>query len=110
MDPMVEADLIEEIVCALVDDTDSVEVKETENGTVVRFDIFVAQKDRGRVIGKAGATIAAIRWIVNGITARSGKKAVIEVVEPERQKRPGNGRKDDGRRRTKRFVPREIER
>ena len=45
------------------------------------YELRCHQSDVGKVIGKKGKTIAAMRTLLNAIAARDGKKAVLEVVE-----------------------------
>jgi predicted RNA-binding protein YlqC (UPF0109 family) len=74
-------DLVLLIAKALVDNPDQIEVKEIvgEKATVV--ELKVAEGDRGKIIGKEGRIIKAIRIIVNSASAKLDKRATVEVVE-----------------------------
>ena len=75
-------DLTKEIVLSLVKDKDSVNVKEfesdEENTTLI--EVMVAEDDLGRVIGKGGKTIEAIRTLVKASSyLNDNKKVKIDV-------------------------------
>jgi len=53
---------------------------DTTDGLCIR--IHCDKSDIGRVIGKRGRTIAAIRTLTSGIAYRLNKKVSVEVVEP----------------------------
>ena len=71
-------DLTKEIVVSLVQDKDSVNVKEFEsdedNTTLIQ--VMVAEDDFGRVIGKGGKTIEAIRTLVKASSYLNDNKRV----------------------------------
>ena len=75
-------ELTKEIVVSLVQDKDSVNVKEFEsdedNTTLIQ--VMVAEDDFGRVIGKGGKTIEAIRTLVKASSfLQKNKKVKINV-------------------------------
>jgi uncharacterized protein len=74
-------DLLEYIVKGLVDNPDDVEVYEIENGNIVTLELSVASDDMGRVIGRRGRVINAIRALVQVKATRLGKTADIELLE-----------------------------
>jgi hypothetical protein len=65
----------------LVNDPDSVEVKETQGDTASILELKVAKEDLGRVIGKQGRTAKSIRTILNAAASRTNRKVVLEIVE-----------------------------
>jgi uncharacterized protein len=65
----------------LVNDPDSVEVKETQGDTASVLELHVAKEDLGRVIGKQGRTAKSIRTILNAVASRNNRKVVLEIVE-----------------------------
>lgn len=71
-------DLIAYVARALVDDPDAVEVHQIEGGRTVVYELRVAESDRGRVIGKDGQTIQALRTLLKAAAA-SDEKPVLEI-------------------------------
>jgi predicted RNA-binding protein YlqC (UPF0109 family) len=74
-------DLVLLIAKALVDNTDQVEVKEIIGEKAIVLELKVADEDRGKIIGKEGRIIKAIRIIINSASAKLDKRATVEVVE-----------------------------
>jgi uncharacterized protein len=74
-------DSVEMIVRSLVDDAENVDVQERDhNGTTV-IEIRVAQEDMGKVIGKQGRTIRALRSLAHVVGQKQKKRFVLEIVE-----------------------------
>jgi predicted RNA-binding protein YlqC (UPF0109 family) len=64
----------------IVDDPDAVEVEEEEGDGVLRLLLTVAPDDRGKVIGRGGRTIRAIRDVLRAASTRSGVNVQVEIV------------------------------
>jgi hypothetical protein len=45
------------------------------------FEIRCDERDVGKVIGKSGKTVGALRTIFNSLASKEGRKAIIEVVD-----------------------------
>jgi predicted RNA-binding protein YlqC (UPF0109 family) len=78
---MMEKDLVEYIVKALVDDPGSVEVSVVEGEKSTILELRVASDDIGKVIGKHGRIAKAIRTVLQAATARSGKHTALEILD-----------------------------
>jgi predicted RNA-binding protein YlqC (UPF0109 family) len=74
-------ELVEFLCKSVVDHPDQVRVSEIEGETAVIVEIRVAPEDTGRVIGRQGRIIAAIRTLARAAATRQGKRVVVEVVE-----------------------------
>jgi predicted RNA-binding protein YlqC (UPF0109 family) len=74
-------DLIELIAKSLVDAPDDVKVSEMDGERTVVYELRVAQEDLGKVIGKEGRTARAMRTILTAASMKSGKRAVLEILE-----------------------------
>ncbi len=74
-------DFIDYICRALVDNPDEVSVVEVEGSRTVVYELRVAQGDLGKVIGKSGQTAKSIRTLLAAVSARQGKRAVLEILE-----------------------------
>ena len=75
------ADLIKYIVQAMVDNPEQVKIAEIAGHRSVVFELRVAKKDLGKVIGKKGRNITAIRTILNCASANAKKRSTLEVIE-----------------------------
>ena len=73
--------LIEDIAKSIVDKPDSVEVTEIDGEENTVIEIRVAKEDLGKVIGKEGKTVRALRTILAAASARIRRKAVLEIIE-----------------------------
>jgi uncharacterized protein len=75
-------DLLEYLARALVDERDDVSVEsfEEEDGTVV-LELSVAEDDMGKVIGKGGRTVNALRAVVRAGAVKRGQRVVVDVVD-----------------------------
>ena len=74
-------DFIEYIVKALVEHPDQVEVAEIPGTRTTVYELRVGQGDLGKVIGKNGQTAKSLRTILTAVSARQGKRAVLEILE-----------------------------
>lgn len=74
---------VEKIVKALVDDADAVEIAEKagESANTTVISVRVAENDMGKLIGREGRTIRAIRSILYAASQKHRKRFVLEVVE-----------------------------
>ena len=74
-------EFVETIVKALVDNPDLVTLKEIQGERTTVLELRVGPGDLGKVIGKAGQTAKAIRMLMLAISAKQGKRAVLEILE-----------------------------
>ncbi|WP_274361509.1 KH domain-containing protein [Paenibacillus thermotolerans] len=72
--------LVRTIVQGLVDHPDEVRVDVTEDEQSVLYELRVNPDDVGKVIGKGGRIIKAVRTVVTSASARSGKRISVEIV------------------------------
>ncbi len=75
-------DLLAYLARALVDDPDAVEVEgfEEDDGTIV-LELRVAPEDTGKVIGRGGRTIAALRTIVKASSVKESRRVLVDVID-----------------------------
>lgn len=74
-------ELVEFIVKRLVTQPDSVGVEAREEDGVSKILIRVAHEDVGRVIGKRGATINAIRLLAKAAAVKAGERVDVDIIE-----------------------------
>ena len=75
-------ELLQYLARSLVDDPEAVSVErfEEDDGTVV-FEVEVAEQDAGKVIGRGGRTVAALRTVMKACAARHGQRVLVDVVD-----------------------------
>lgn len=75
-------DLLEGMVKAIVDSPDDVEIDVTESENTTIYELRLGDGDLGKVIGKKGKNIGAIRTLISAATAKEGgKRSIIEIIE-----------------------------
>ena len=74
-------DLILKIVQMLVENPKAVEVKELKGKQTTVYEILVPKEDRGRVVGKKGQNILALKTLVNAIGRKSNLQLLLEIVD-----------------------------
>ncbi|MCI9495058.1 MAG: KH domain-containing protein [Adlercreutzia mucosicola] len=76
------AGLVDSIVRPLVEDADALDVAaaEAEDGSIV-VEVRVAEGDAGKVIGRQGRVIKAIRTLARAAASRSGKLVDVELID-----------------------------
>lgn len=74
-------ELIEFIARALVDKPDEVQVVEVSGEQTVVLELRVAKDDLGKVIGKQGRTVKAMRAILSAASSKVRKRADLEILE-----------------------------
>lgn len=76
------ANLIEALVVPLVDDPDAVEITstDTDEGALL-VEISVADEDAGKVIGRQGRVIKAIRTLCRAAGSRNGAAVEVEIID-----------------------------
>lgn len=72
---------LEHIVSQIVEDPKQVEIGEQEDNGMVNFTIKVAPSDMGKIIGKSGKVIRAIRNVIKISAIKQNKKINIALSE-----------------------------
>ena len=72
---------VEKIVNALVDDKEAVEVSEETSDRATVIKLRVGSGDMGRIIGREGRTIKAIRSLLFVAGQKHSKRFVLDIVE-----------------------------
>ncbi|MBW2066976.1 MAG: KH domain-containing protein [Deltaproteobacteria bacterium] len=74
-------DLIACIAKALVDDPDGVEVTEIHGTQSSVIELKVSRQDVGKIIGRHGHTVSAIRTILRAASVKVKRRCVLELLE-----------------------------
>jgi predicted RNA-binding protein YlqC (UPF0109 family) len=72
---------IEKIVKSLVDDSAAVDIREIERNGATLIEVRVSQQDVGKIIGKQGRTIRALRSLARIAGAKKNHRYLLEIVE-----------------------------
>lgn len=72
---------LELIIKGIVDNTDKVEISEEENQGVVNLTVKVDPEEMGKIIGKEGKVIRAIRNVLRIQAMKENKKIYITLAE-----------------------------
>lgn len=78
--PADTAALVDYLVKALVDDADAVSIKRTETASGELFEVSVAPDDVGKVIGRSGRIIKALRSLVRAAGSSDDRHVDVEVL------------------------------
>lgn len=73
--------LVDEIAKALVDSPEQVSVNEIVSQQSIVIELEVAKQDLGKIIGRKGQNIQAIRTILNAASGKSKKRIILELLE-----------------------------
>lgn len=71
--------LVKYLVDNLVEDKDAVKIEKSVDGDMNIIHVTVAENDIGRVVGKGGKIVGAIRTIVRSASKRTGQKYAVKV-------------------------------
>ncbi|MCA9954269.1 MAG: KH domain-containing protein [Ardenticatenaceae bacterium] len=74
-------DLVEYVVKSLVESPDEVSVEEIDDAAETVLELTVSGSDMGRIIGKSGRVINAIRTLAQVAAAKQGKRVSVELIE-----------------------------
>jgi len=75
------ADLVVYVARQLVDEPDAVRVEELEQNGDVVLRLFVAEGDKGKVIGRQGRIVRALRTVVRASAGGTDRRVLLEIVE-----------------------------
>ena len=75
-------ELLTGMIKAMVDKPDEVDISLTESENTNIFELRLGDGDVGKVIGKKGKNVMALRTILSAATAKAGgKRSILEIIE-----------------------------
>ncbi|MBV9009839.1 MAG: KH domain-containing protein [Verrucomicrobia bacterium] len=74
-------EFLEFIVRQLAEFPDEAMITEVPSGKFITFRLQLRQSDVGRIIGRNGQTIQAIRALLSSSASRHNQRATLEIVE-----------------------------
>ena len=72
---------VEMVVKSLVDDVNAVDVREVDQQGATLIEVRVAPADMGKIIGRQGRTIRALRGLAYAASLKRKHRYVLEIVE-----------------------------
>ena len=72
---------VEKIIKSLVGDADAVQVSEKSDGRSSVIEVRVGEGDMGRIIGREGRTVKALRSLLFYAGQKHGKRFTLDIVE-----------------------------
>jgi uncharacterized protein len=73
-------ELVEYLARSLVDDPEAVTVEEVDAGRMTIYEVTVAEDDVGKLIGRQGKVIRAVRSLVKASATRQGVRVDVDVI------------------------------
>ena len=74
-------DLLAYIAKGLVDRPDEVKVEAFEEDDALVLELSDAEDDTGKVIGRSGRTVNAIRSVMRACGAKQGRRVLVDVID-----------------------------
>ena len=75
-------EFLEVMIKAIVDKPDDVDITLTESENTQIYELRLGDGDVGKVIGKKGKNVTAIRTLLSAATAKEGgKRSILEIIE-----------------------------
>ena len=74
-------EFLEFVIRQLIEYPDEMMLTEIPGGKMTVFKLQLRQSDVGRIIGRNGQTIQAIRALLNSSASRHGQRATLDIVE-----------------------------
>jgi predicted RNA-binding protein YlqC (UPF0109 family) len=75
------SELLAELARRLVDDPEAVRVEESDEHGVLVLRLHVDPNDVGKVIGRQGRIVRALRTVVRACAGRGGRRVQLEIAE-----------------------------
>jgi len=75
--------LVELVARSLVDHPDAVEVRQVDDLHSTLLELRVAPDDVGKVIGRGGRVVKAIRTLARAAATRTGKRVTVEIIRSQ---------------------------
>ncbi|MBE6363190.1 MAG: KH domain-containing protein [Lentisphaerae bacterium] len=72
---------VEYVVKALVDKPEEVEITTVDGNEGATIQVRCCKDDIGKIVGKRGKTIMAIRSLVSGAAGRQHKRVSVDVLD-----------------------------
>ncbi len=81
-------DFLQYVLESLVEDRDELNVEGRIDDLGVLLTVSVSARDMGKLIGKGGQTVKALRTLIRVIGGNSSQRINIKILEPETSSSP----------------------
>lgn len=71
------------VLSSILDDTESLQIDRKVDDLGVLLTVTVADSDMGKIIGKGGQTIQALRVLLRLVGAKTNERINLKVVDPQ---------------------------
>jgi predicted RNA-binding protein YlqC (UPF0109 family) len=75
------------VIKSLVDRPDAVDITPVDRNGLTIYELRLHPTDVGKIIGRQGSTINAIRSLIQAGSAKKGQRAVLEIIEEDGPRR-----------------------
>ena len=72
---------VELVIKTLVDDVEAVDVREVDQQGTTLIEVRVAPGDMGKVIGRQGRTVRALRSLAYAVSVKKKHRFIVEIME-----------------------------
>ena len=73
--------VLEDLIKLLVEHPNEIRLTELDGEKTIIYELRCNKQDVGKIIGKSGKTVGALRTLLSTIASRTGRRALLEVVE-----------------------------
>lgn len=73
--------LVEDIVQALVEHPEAVQIRVTEGLKCTTFEVSTHPDDRGKVIGREGRTVNAVRSLLSSVGMKDDRRYILHILQ-----------------------------
>ena len=87
-----DAEFLEYVIKALVDEPDAVKVDRKVDEMGVLLTLKIAAPDMGKIIGRSGNTAKAIRTLLRVVGMKNSARVNLKIEEPEGGRGPASAR------------------
>lgn len=74
-------ELVEYVVKQLIDYPEELRLAEIEGERTIVYELRCHPDDIGKVIGKSGKTVGALRTLLSSVASKQNRRAMLEIVE-----------------------------
>lgn len=82
---MTVKEFLENLIKQIVDNPDEVKIDEVKGQNTTVYELEVHKDDVGKVLGRKGKTVQAVRTLLNAVGRKHGSQTMLEILDPRKQ-------------------------